>query len=93
MSIFTMFLLLVVTLASLASAQSTAVNLGAAGNFVISAKTGVSTTGTTHITGDIGVSPAQASALTGFAIVADSSNVFATSTLVTGHLYAADCLL
>ena len=35
-----------------------AVDLGTAGTFVILAKTGVSTTGVTKVTGNIGVSPA-----------------------------------
>lgn len=34
-----------------------AVSIGSAADFVILAKTGISTTGTTDITGDIGVSP------------------------------------
>ena len=36
------------------------VNLGSAGNFVILTKSGISTTGSTSITGDIGVSPIAA---------------------------------
>jgi hypothetical protein len=64
--------------------------LGTAGNFVILAKSAVSTTGTTAITGNIGVSPAAQSFLTGFSESLDSTNVFATSSLVTGRLYAAD---
>jgi hypothetical protein len=66
------------------------VNLGTAGNFVILAKSAVSTTGTTAVTGNIGVSPAAQSFLTGFSEALDPSNVFATSSLVTGRLYAAD---
>jgi len=66
------------------------VNLGNAGNFVILAKSGVSTTGTTAIVGDVGVSPAAATFITGFGLIADSSNQFSTSSLVTGKLYAAD---
>jgi hypothetical protein len=66
------------------------VDLGTAGNFVILAKTGVSTTGTTAVVGDIGVSPVAASALTGFSLIADSTKTFSTSSLVTGKLYAAD---
>jgi len=66
------------------------VNLGTAGNFVILAKTGVSTTGTTAIVGDVGLSPAAATYMTGFSPVADSTNVFSTSSLVTGNLYAAN---
>ena len=66
------------------------VNLGTAGNFVILAKSAVSTTGTTAVVGDIGVSPAAASYLTGFSLIADSTNAFSTSSLVTGRIYAAD---
>jgi len=54
------------------------------------AKTGISTTGTTAIVGDIGVSPAAASSITGFALIADASNTFARSSLVTGKVYAAN---
>jgi hypothetical protein len=66
------------------------VNLGTASNYVILAKTGVSTTGVTSVVGNIGVSPAAASFITGFGLIADSSNVFSTSSLVTGKIYAAD---
>lgn len=64
--------------------------LGGAGNFVILAKSAVSTTGVTSITGNIGLSPAAASFITGFSLIADASNVFSTSALVTGNLYASD---
>src|SRR3989344_6599332 len=67
-----------------------AVDLGTAGNFIILAKSGVSTTGTTSITGDIGVSPIDSTAITGFGLIADSSNQFSTSSLVNGSIYAAD---
>lgn len=67
-----------------------AVNLGTAGNFIALAKTGISTTGTTSIVGDIGVSPAAASYITGFGLIADSSNRFSTSSLINGKVYAAD---
>jgi hypothetical protein len=73
-----------------AAAGPAIVNLGTAGNFVILAKTGVSTTGTTAVVGDIGVSPVAASYLTGFSLIADPTNVFSTSSFVTGKLYAAD---
>ncbi len=64
--------------------------LGSAGNFVILAKSGISTTGVTSIVGDIGVSPADATYITGFGLILDSSNEFSTSSLVTGKVYAAD---
>jgi hypothetical protein len=66
------------------------VNLGTAGNFVILANTGVSTTGTTAVVGDIGVSPAAASFITGFGLIADSTNTFSISPLVTGKVYASN---
>jgi len=64
------------------------VNLGSAGNFVILAKTGVSTTGTTAVIGDIGLSPAAASYITGFNLVLPASSAYSTSALVTGKVYA-----
>ena len=64
--------------------------LGMAGDFVILAKSGISTVPTSAITGDIGVSPAAASFITGFSLIADASNEFAISTQVTGKVYAAD---
>ncbi len=44
------------------------VNLGTAGNFVILSKSGISTTGTTSIVGDVGVSPIDSTAITGFGL-------------------------
>ena len=72
------------------AAGPAAVNLGTAGDFVVLAKTGISTTGTTHITGDIGISPAAASYITGFGLIMDASNEFSTSSVVTGKVYASD---
>ncbi len=66
------------------------VDLGTAGNFVILSKAGISTTGTTKITGNIGVSPIAATAITGFGLVRDSSGAFSRSSLVTGRIYAAN---
>ena len=66
-----------------------AVFLGTAGNFAILAKSGVSTTGATGVTGDVGVSPAAASYISGFGLIADASNEFSTSSLVTGRIYSA----
>lgn len=66
------------------------VNLGSAGGFVVLAKTGISTVPPSAITGDIGVSPAAATYITGFALVPDASNAFATESLVQGKVYAAD---
>ena len=66
------------------------VSLGSAGNFVILGKTSVTTIGTTAVTGDLGLSPAATSLFTGFSQTMDSTFSFATSTYVTGKLYAAD---
>jgi hypothetical protein len=66
------------------------VDLGTSGTFVALAKSGVSTVPTSALTGDVGVSPAAASFITGFSLTADASNQFATSLQVTGKLYGAD---
>ncbi|MBU2644457.1 DUF3494 domain-containing protein [bacterium] len=76
--------------ATTGAAGSGPVDLGTAGNFVILAKSGISTTGVTHITGNIGVSPIDQTGMTGFSETMDSTNVFSTSVLLTGKLYAAD---
>ena len=65
------------------------VNLGKAGEFVILSKTGISTTGTTSVTGDIGVSPAAATYITGFSLVSPPT-YYSTSAKVTGKVFAAD---
>lgn len=72
------------------STAAGAVNLGTAASFVILSKAAVSTTGTTAITGHVGVSPAAETFLTGFSQARDATNEFSTSSLVTGRLYAAD---
>ena len=66
------------------------VNLGSAGNFVILAKSGISTVPTSAITGDIGVSPIDNTAITGFSKTLDSSGIFSTSSQVTGKIFASD---
>jgi hypothetical protein len=72
------------------AAGATPVNLGTAGNYVLLSKAGISTTGATHVTGDIAVSPIAATAVTGFGLVRDSSGTFSRSSLVTGRVYAAN---
>jgi len=72
------------------SAGPSPVVLGGAGNFVILAKSGISTTTGTAIVGDIGVSPIAATAITGFGLIMDGSDTFSTSSLVTGNVYASD---
>lgn len=77
------------SLSSLAGAVAS-VNLGSAGNFTILAKTGISNTGTSSIIGDMGLSPAAASFITGFGLIMDPSVQFSTSSLVAGKIYASD---
>lgn len=72
------------------SAGPATVVLGTAGNFVILAKTGISTTGATSIVGDIGISPAAATYITGFGLIMDGSGHYSTSSLVNGRVYASD---
>ena len=66
------------------------VSLGEAGDFVLLAKSAISTVPTSTITGDVGLSPAAATFITNFSLSADATNVFATSTQVTGNVYAAN---
>ncbi len=70
------------------------VDLGTSEDFVLLTKTGITTTGTTSITGNIGASPIGASGITGFGLTLDALGTppgqFATSSLVTGKVYAAD---
>ena len=65
----------------------------AAGHYVLLAKTGVTNvTGSLITGGDVGVSPAAASFITGFSLIADASNTFATSSSVAspGKIYASN---
>ncbi|WP_166254968.1 ice-binding family protein [Marinobacter salicampi] len=72
------------------SSSPAAVDLGSAGNYVLLTKTGITTTGTTDILGDIAVSPGALSLLAGFDYVLSSDGTYATSALVTGKLFGAD---
>jgi len=64
--------------------------LGAAGNFVILAQSGISTVPNSAVTGDIGVSPIARGGITGFSETMDSTGTFSTSTQVIGKVFAAD---
>jgi len=64
------------------------VDLGTSGNFVILAKTAINNVATSAVTGDLGLSPAAASYVTGFALIAATG--YATAAQVTGRIYAAD---
>jgi hypothetical protein len=77
------------SISALAAGPAT-VNLGTAGNFIILSKAGISTTGVTKITGNIGVSPIAGTAITGFGLVLDRSGTFSRSALGVGKVYAAN---
>ncbi|HUX95786.1 MAG TPA: Ig-like domain-containing protein [Bacteroidales bacterium] len=65
-----------------------AVDLGAAANYLILAKTGISNISTSAITGNLGLSPAATSYITGLSLT--NATGYATSAQVTGKIYAAD---
>jgi len=64
--------------------------LGGAGNFEILTMAGISTTGVTSITGDIGVSPMAATGITGFGLIMDTNGQSSHTPIVTGSVYASD---
>lgn len=66
------------------------VDLGTADDFVILAETGISSETTSVVTGNIGVSPAAATYITGFSLILDSTGTFSTSSQITGNVYASD---
>src|SRR6476661_2178098 len=75
-----------VSLSSDGSFVSAANDLGSAGTYVIMGKTGVSNVTGSTITGNIAVSPAAASYITGFGLSMDASNEFSTSPSVVGNI-------
>lgn len=64
------------------------VDLGAAANYVILAKSAISNISTSAITGDLGLSPAATSYITGLSLT--NATGYATSAQVTGSIFAAD---
>ena len=64
------------------------VDLGAAGNYLILAKTAITNISTSALTGDLGLSPAATSYITGLALT--NATGYATSAQVTGQIFAAD---
>ena len=88
----TLAILSVLTLSgasTVSAAGPDSINLGSAANFTILSKSGISTTGVTRITGDIGVSPITATAITGFGLSVSTDTTYATTPLVTGKVFAA----
>lgn len=66
------------------------VDLGTASQYVILAETAITASSPAVITGDVGISPAAASYITGFSPTIGASGAFSTSSQVTGKIYAAD---
>ena len=62
-----------------------AVNVHTASAAIL-AMSGISTVPTSAVTGNLGVSPAAATYITGFSLTSDPSDVFATSPQVTGNV-------
>ncbi len=73
--------------AALAAGPAT-ISLGSAAHFALLSKSGISTTGTTSVVGDIGVSPAAATHLTGFSLDLPVGGSSSTSPIVIGKVYA-----
>ncbi|KAJ7174746.1 antifreeze protein [Mycena filopes] len=88
-STLTLCVLQLLVLNSVVALGPAAVNLGAAANYAVLSKSGVSTVPPSVITGSIGTSPIAATGLTGFSLTVDSSGQFATSDQVVGQLFAA----
>lgn len=79
-----------VSLSSDGAFVSAANDLGSAGTYVILSKSGISNGTGSTITGNIAVSPAAATSITGFGLIMDASNEFSGSASVVGNVYAAD---
>jgi hypothetical protein len=70
-----------------------AANHAAPGSYALLAKTGITNvTGSSITGGDVGLSPAAASFITGFSLIADATNVFSMSASVVApaKVYASD---
>lgn len=66
------------------------VALGSASNYVILSKSATSNVPTSAITGNIGLSPAAASFITGFTLTLPAGGASSTSAQVTGSVFASD---
>jgi len=75
---------------SAGTVSTLAVNLRTAANFAVLAESAISTVPTSEITGDIAVSPAAVTYITGFSLTADPTNEFSTSLQVIGKVFAAN---
>lgn len=85
-------MLSILSLGFVSAAQATPLNLGTAEHFAALSKVQVdSSAGATTVVGDVGVSPAAHTFLTGFSLIGDeTTDAFLTSAQVTGKLYSAN---
>jgi hypothetical protein len=72
------------------SDSSAALNTASANNYAIMSKEGCSTSATSTITGNIGVSPATSTSITGFGLKLDSEGEFSTASQLSGKVFASD---
>jgi len=63
------------------------VSLGAAANYVIFARTGITTTGVSDVTGNLGLSPGVDAVLAGWG--QSAATTFSTSPMVDGHIHVS----
>ncbi|KAJ7166155.1 antifreeze protein [Mycena filopes] len=89
LSTFTFCVVQLLALNSVVALGPAPVNLRTAANYAILSKSGVSTVPPSVITGAIGTSPIAATGLTGFSLTVSPTGQFATSSQVTGLLFAA----
>ena len=87
---FALFILQHAAISAQTSVAQAPVNLGRAANYVVLAKSGITMVPTAAITGNLGVSPIDSTAITGFSLIMDPSGQFSTSSQVTGSIHAPD---
>jgi cytoskeletal protein CcmA (bactofilin family) len=66
------------------------VNVKTAANYAVLSEESITTSATSTITGNIGVSPATSISITNFGLILDALGEFALSSQVTGKVFAAD---
>jgi hypothetical protein len=71
------------------SATGHPVSLGSASTYAILSMSGISTVPTSAVTGDLGVSPATDTAITGFSLTETPPDAFWSSAQVTGKIYSS----
>ncbi|KAF8193442.1 antifreeze protein [Pholiota molesta] len=78
------------SVSSCLAAGPAAVALGAAGNFAILGSSGISSVPPSAVLGNVGISPAASTFVTGFSLILSPTGTFSSSTQVTGQVLASD---